>query len=287
MAQVMKGSDVVKAETPGIEEQVGVLKSKGITPQLAIIRVGEKADDIYYENSAKKRLEGLGMICRNVALPEDISQQAFDAAFDGMNEDPGVHGILLMRPLPKTLSDSHARETIDPAKDVDGMGLLSEAGVYEGKEQAFAPCTPGAVMLMLSHYAIEPKGKEAVIIGRSMVVGKPLAMLMLKANATVTLCHTRTLDLAGVCRRADILVAAAGKPRVVDGSFIKPGAVVIDVGINVDEAGNVCGDVDHAQAEKICSAITPVPGGVGTVTTLVLAKNTLEAAKRHLAKPER
>jgi methylenetetrahydrofolate dehydrogenase (NADP+) / methenyltetrahydrofolate cyclohydrolase len=280
MAQVMKGMDVVRAASPAIAEETAALTAGGTTPCLAVLRAGEKPDDVYYEGAAKKRLEGLGMAFKSVILPESISQTDFDKAFDQLNKDPGAHGILLMRPLPKSLSDRHARESIRPEKDVDGMGIVNEAGVYSGDDKAFAPCTPGAVMMMLEHFGMDPKGKEAVVIGRSMVVGRPLAMLLIKAHATVTICHTRTADLPGVCRRADILIAAAGKAKCVDEGFIKPGAVVIDVGINVNEDGSVTGDVDYEKAEPASAAITPVPGGVGTVTTLVLAKNTLEAAKR-------
>lgn len=284
MPQIMKGVDVVKAETEKLLAAVEDLKEYGITPTLAILRVGEKQDDIYYESSAVKRLNACGMEAKLTSLPEAVSQKGFDKAFDALNNDPGVDGILVLCPLPKTLSDSHVRETIHPDKDVDCMGLLSEAGVYEGYPGVFAPCTPAAAMLMLRHYDISLEGKEAVIIGRSMVVGKPMAMLLLKANATVTMCHTRSKDLPGICKRADILIAAAGKPKYVDETFIKPGAVVIDVGINVDENGNIVGDVDYEKAEGVCSAITPVPGGVGTVTTLILAQNTLEAARRAVKK---
>ncbi len=280
MPQIIKGADVVKAETEKLLAAVEDMKENGITPTLAILRVGEKPDDVYYESSAVKRLNACGMETKLVSLPETVSQKDFDKAFDSLNNDPGVDGILVLCPLPKTLSDSHARETINPDKDVDCMGLVCEAGVYEGYTGVFAPCTPAAAMLMLKHYDIPIEGKEAVIIGRSMVVGKPMAMLLLKANATVTVCHTRTTDLPGVCRRADILIAAAGKPKCIDETFIKPGAVVIDVGINVDENGNFVGDVDYEKAQSVASAITPVPGGVGAVTTLILAQNTLEAARR-------
>lgn len=280
MPQIMKGNEVVDAEKEKILAGVEELNEKGITPTLAIMRVGEKPDDIYYESSAVKRLASCGMETTLVTLPAAVSQKEFDRTFDKLNNDPGVDGILLLCPLPKTLSDTHARETIHPDKDVDCMGIVSEAGVYEGYEGVFAPCTPAAAMMMLRHYDIPIEGKEAVIIGRSMVVGKPMAMLLLKANATVTVCHTRTKDLPAVCKRADILIVSAGKPQVVNEAFIKPGVVVIDVGINVDAQGNIVGDVDYEKVEGLCSAITPVPGGVGAVTTLVLAENTLQAARR-------
>ena len=249
-------------------------------PVLAIVRVGEKPDDLSYERGALKRMEKLGLEARSFVFPEDISHQDFENAFREINENPEIDGILLLRPLPKQLNERRITEIIDPEKDLDGISPANMARVFAGEEKGVAPCTAEAVIEILKAYDIPITGKRAVIVGRSMVVGKPLAMLLLKENATVTVCHTKTRNLPEVCRQGEILVAAAGRAKMVDGSFAGQDAIVIDVGINVDEEGNLCGDADYSSLEGIASMATPVPGGVGAVTTSVLAKHLVLAAER-------
>ena len=215
-------------------------------------------------------------------FPEDIEQRRLESEFQDINDNPSVHGILLFRPLPKHLDGEVLRRAIDPRKDVDGMSPLSAAKVFAGEDDGFPPCTPGAVMEMLEHYKVDLKGRNVTIVGRSMVVGRPLAMLMLAKHATVTICHTRTVDMPAVCRRADILVAAAGKAGMIGADCVTDRSIVVDVGINVDAEGKLCGDVDFGAVEPVASMISPVPGGVGAVTTSVLAKNVLKAARLQL-----
>jgi len=275
----MKGQDVVQAMKEELTREVSALAARGVVPNLAIVRVGQRPDDLAYERGAMKRLESVGIRSQVVELPETISQADFERAFAAVNADPGVHGILLFRPLPKHLDEEAAKRIIDPLKDVDCMGAANIAKVFSGDETGYAPCTAEAVMHVLHHYGIEVKGRRVTVVGRSMVVGKPLTMLLIKENATVTVCHTRTQDLPGTCRSAEILVAAAGKAKMVTADFVADGAVVIDVGINVDEEGKLCGDVDYEGVAAKASYITPVPGGVGTVTSSVLASHVVRAAR--------
>ncbi len=262
------------AERPNAALPLGVRK----LGRLAVVRVGAREDDLAYERGLMKRFESLGLAVQVVKLPEEINQGDFDAEFERVNSDPTVSGVLLFRPLPKGLSDEHARQAIDPRKDVDGMSPVNVAQVFAGRE-GFAPCTPSAVMELLAHYGVSLEGKNVTIIGRSLVVGRPLAMLMLAANATVTVCHTRTADLAAACRGADILVAAAGRPGTIGADCVTERSIVIDVGINMGRDGKLCGDVDFGAVEPLVSMITPVPGGVGALTTSVLAKHLLKAAR--------
>lgn len=279
MSILMKGADVANAMKETLIKEVETLKGEQVTPCLAIVRVGARPDDLSYERGAKKRMEMIGIDYRIVELPEDISQEEFEEEFGKVNTDAGVHGILLFRPLPKHLDEEPIKKMIDPDKDMDCMSPVNVAKVFAGDESGYAPCTAEAVMEMLAHYDIDPKGKRVTVVGRSMVVGKPLAMMLLKKHATITVCHTRTADLAKTCREAEILVAAAGKARMITGDMVGEGAVVADVGINVDEEGNLCGDVDFAAAEPKASYISPVPRGVGSITTSVLAKHVVRAAK--------
>ena len=278
MSTVMMGTDVAKSMKEDLIRRTETLKSQGILPMLCILRVGNRPDDLAYERGAKKRMELTGIGCRVVELPEEISQKEFEDAFRQVNEDPNVHGILLFRPLPSHLDEEPVKAMIDPRKDVDCMSAVNIAKVFAGDETGYAPCTAEAVMTMLDAYGIDPKGRRTVVVGRSMVIGKPAAMLLLKRHATVTVCHTRTEDLKGVCKEAQILVAAAGKAKMISGDMVGEGAVVIDVGINVDEEGNLCGDVDFEVASRKASYISPVPKGVGSVTTSVLASHVLRAA---------
>ena len=275
----MKGIDVANAMKEDLTARVESLKRKGTEPCLTIVRVGARPDDLAYERGARKRMEAIGITCKVLELREDISQEEFEAEFSGVNEDPAVHGILLFRPLPEHLNEDPVRMMIHPSKDVDCMSPVNMSKVFSGDETGFAPCTPEAVVDMLDHYRIDLQGKKVVIIGRSMVVGKPLSMLLLKRHATVTICHTRTKDLAAVCREADILVAAAGKARMVTKDMVGAGAVVVDVGINVDESGNLCGDVDFEAVKDTASYISPVPRGVGSVTSSVLARHVIKGAE--------
>ncbi len=279
MAEVMLGVEVAKAMKTQIIEKVESWKEKGIIPNLTIIRVGAREDDLAYERGAKKRMELTGIDCKVLELPEDISQEKLEAEFQKVNEDPKVHGILLFRPLPKHLNEEPLRMMIDPYKDVDGMSPVNMAKVFSGDISGHAPCTAEAVMEMLDYYQINLTGKKVAIVGRSMVVGRPLSMLMLQKNATVTICHTRTKDLPGTLREAEVLVAAAGKAKMITEDMVGEGAIVADVGINVDEDGNLCGDVDFEAAEKKASYISPVPRGVGSVTTSVLAKHVVKSVE--------
>ncbi|BDF04281.1 bifunctional 5,10-methylenetetrahydrofolate dehydrogenase/5,10-methenyltetrahydrofolate cyclohydrolase [[Clostridium] hylemonae] len=279
MDTLMKGADVAAAMKEGLIKETEALKEKGIHPCLGIVRVGERPDDMAYERGARKRMESIGIRCEVTELPEDITQEAFEKAFRGVNDDPRIHGILLFRPLPPHLDEEPVRAMIHPLKDADCMSPVNIAKVFSGDESGYAPCTPEAVMEMLDHYKISLKGKRVTVIGRSMVVGKPLSMLLLKRHATVTVCHTRTVELSKTCRDAQILVAAAGKARMVTGDMVGDGAVVVDVGINVDEEGNLCGDVDFDSVQEKASHISPVPRGVGSVTSSVLAKHVIKGAR--------
>jgi methylenetetrahydrofolate dehydrogenase (NADP+)/methenyltetrahydrofolate cyclohydrolase len=282
MAELLKGIDVANAMKQGLIDRSEDLKGRGVEPCLAIVRVGERPDDLAYENGVIKRFGGLGVKVRVNVFPDDIGQPEFEREFSKINNDESVHGILLFRPLPKTLDEEPIKRIINPDKDVDCMCAENFARVFIGDDSGYPPCTPAGVVEMLKHFEIPLKGAEVALVGRSMVVGKPLAMLLLGENATVTICHSRTADLPAVCRRADVVIAAVGVAKMVKKEYIKPGAVVIDVGINIDDEGNMCGDVDFDEVSQVASKITPVPGGVGTVTTSVLAKHTLKAAERSL-----
>lgn len=279
MSELMKGAEVAKAMKATIIENVDkLLKERGISPCLTIVRVGAREDDLAYERGAKKRMELTGIECRIVELPEEVSQQELEDTFKKVNEDDTVHGILLFRPLPAHLDEEPLKKMINPYKDVDCMSPVNMAKVFSGDETGHAPCTAEAVMEMLAHYGIDLTGKKVTIVGRSMVVGRPLSMLMLKKNATVTICHTKTKNLAETCADAEVLIAAAGKAKMVTAEMVGEGAVVADVGINVDADGNLCGDVDFEEVEKKASYISPVPRGVGSVTTSVLAKHVVKSA---------
>ena len=276
---LMKGAEVNAAMKERMINRVEALKKNDVHPVINIVKIGSRSDDLAYERGARKRMESVGIEMRITELPEDISQIDFVKAFQKVNEDKTVHGIMLFRPLPKHLDESEIASIINPIKDVDCMSPVNIAKVFMGDEGVFAPCTAKAVMEMLAHYEVDLSGKNVVIVGRSMVVGKPLAMLMLKKNATVTVCHTRTVDLAEKCRRADIVVAAAGKAGMITGDMISHGTIVADVGINVNEEGKLCGDVEFESVEPQASYISPVPGGVGGVTSSVLASHVIKAAE--------
>ena len=281
MAKILKGAEVVSALNAGMKEQVAGLKARKITPTLAILRVGEREDDLSYEKGALKRCEAVGVGVKKVTLPADVKEEIFFDTLNDLNRDQDVHGILMFRPLPAHLDTKKARQMLSHEKDVDGCTDLSLAGVFTNTNTGFAPCTAQAVIEVLTHYGTEISGKRVVVIGRSLVVGRPVAMMLMHKNATVTICHTRTKDVPAIARQADILIACAGQMESIDASFLREGQTVIDVGINWnEEKGKLCGDVVFDEAEKIVDAITPVPGGVGAVTTCVLVSHVIEAALR-------
>lgn len=275
----MKGSEVSARMKEMLLARVAALKKEGIAPRLSVVRVGNNPSDLAYERGILKRFNPLGIEVDIHELPEDISQSDFNAEFMWLNSDTKTQGILLFRPLPEGLSSSYVCLNMNPKKDIDGMCPVNEARIFEGGSEGFAPCTASAVMTMLAQYGYDPAGKNVVIVGRSMVIGRPLSMLMLRANATVTICHSKTQNLPEVCRRADIVIAAAGHPRMLTPEYFTKRSVVVDVGINTDSEGNLCGDVDFERVSSVVQAISPVPGGVGAVTTSVLAENLIKAAK--------
>lgn len=269
-----------KKVSDGIKEYVSKeLETLSFVPKLAIVRVGENPDDMSYERGATKKLKSFGLDVASYVFPQDISDEDFKKAFKDINEDDEVTGILLLRPLPRTINEKDIENMIDPKKDLDGISPINIAKVFEGDTTGFSPCTAEAVIEVLKAYDIELTGKRVTVVGRSMVVGKPVSMLLLKENATVTMTHTRTVDLKKTCSDAEIVIAAAGRAKMLNSDYCGQDAVMIDVGINVDENGKLCGDVDYATLDGKASAATPVPGGVGTVTTAVLAKHLIQAAK--------
>ncbi len=282
MAEILKGGPVAKAITENLVPRCIALKEKGIVPCLAILRIGERGDDIAYESSAVKCCEKIGIKARLFTLPSEASKEEVLNAIRKINADDTIHGCLMFRPLSDRQTEAEACALLDPEKDVDAMTLTSLAGVFACRDIGYPPCTAQAVIELLNHYQISLEGKRVTVIGRSMVIGKPVSMMLQKANATVTMCHTRTVDLPGVCRNAEVLVVAAGHAGVVDASYFSEKQVIVDVGINVGPQGNLCGDVKYEEAESLVKAITPVPGGVGSVTTAVLCKHVIEAAEKTL-----
>ncbi len=283
MARQLLGKEVTAALNERIKADVAALNEKGIKPTLGIIRVGERPDDLSYERGATKRCETLGVEYKKYLLPADVSQEELLKVIDEVNNDDAIHGVLMFRPLPKHINQTVVENALAAEKDVDCQTDASLGGVFTGKKVGFPPCTPQACMEILDHYGIDCTGKKAVVIGRSLVVGKPAAMMLIKKNATVTVCHTKTVDMPSVTREADIVIVAAGRAGVVGAEYVSEGQIVIDVGINVNDEGKLCGDVDYAAVEPIVDSITPVPGGVGSVTTSVLVGHVVEAAMRKYA----
>lgn len=280
MAELLSGAPVAAALREKSLMQAEILRQRGITPCLAILCIGERPDAVSYAASLTKNAPKSGVETRLEEWPESISQGEALARILRLNQDPAVHGILLLRPLPAHLDEDALCQAIAPEKDADCATDLSLAGVFAGKKLGFPPATPQAVMEMLHHYGIPLAGKKAVVLGRSLVVGRPLAMMLMAENATVTLCHSRTPDPTAYTRQADIIIAALGKPEAVGAAWLGDKQVIIDVGIHRKEDGSLCGDVHFAVAEPLAAAITPVPGGVGAVTTAVLLQHVAEAASR-------
>jgi methylenetetrahydrofolate dehydrogenase (NADP+)/methenyltetrahydrofolate cyclohydrolase len=277
-AKLLTGKEVAQKMDQDIQKDVQELKAKGVNPALRIVIVGDAQDSVFYANSAKKMAEKNGILCEIEQVAGTMSQNDFVALLKQRNADKNIHGIIVMRPFPKQISEDVVKHILAPEKDVDCFNPVNAGKIMAGDLTGFPPATPQAVMEMLKFYEVPMSGKEAVVIGRSMVVGKPMSMLLLQENATVTVCHSRTKDLPGVCKRADIVVAAIGKAKMITPDYIKTGATVMDVGIN-PEGDKFVGDVNTDAVKETAGAITPVPGGVGTVTTRVLLKHVVKAAK--------
>lgn len=285
MARELRGKPVADALTDKLVARVDALKRTGITPKLAILRVGARADDLSYERSALKRCAVVGIDAESIALPIDCSQAELMAAIDRINADEAIHGCLMFRPLPASLDEDAACAALDPAKDIDGITSESLYGVFANRAAGFAPCTAQAVIELLEFYGYDLTGTRVTVVGRSLVIGKPVSMMLQARNATVTMCHTRTRDLPAACAQAEILVVAAGSRGCVSKECVAPGQVVVDVGINWDEKeGKLVGDVLYDEVAPIVEAITPIPGGVGSVTTAVLAEHVVAAAERTVAR---
>lgn len=276
--EVLKGAVVSAA----IKEELIKQKTElnGYIPTLAIIRVGEKPDDISYEKGAVKKMESVGIEVESHVFPQDITDEEFKREFSKINTDDNVDGLLVLRPLPPQINEKDLEKMIDPQKDVDGIGMENMSKVYAGDSTGYAPCTAQAVMEMLHYLKVPLEGKRITILGRSLVLGKPLTMLLMKENATVTVCHTRTQDMKQTCQNAEIIIASMGRPKAIKKEHVSKDAIVIDVGISVDENGKLCGDVDFEGVSGVASVVTPVPGGVGAVTTTVLAKHVMESARK-------
>lgn len=277
----LRGMPAAKFMLVDLQERVNALEQKGVVPKLTVVRVGAREDDLSYEKGIYKRFEGVGAKVETIELPLTVTQEELENVILSLNEDNSVHGVLLFRPLPKTLDEVKIKSLLLEEKDVDCLTSANDAHVFAGDKKGYPPCTPQAVMEILDHYDIDLTGKKVTVVGRSMVVGKPVAMLLLSKNATVTICHTKTKNLEKECRNADIIVACAGVPKMITSDFVCEGQVVIDVGIHVVD-DKLCGDVDYDNVSEIVDAITPVPGGVGSVTTTVLLKHTIMSAERTL-----
>ena len=285
MANLLKGKDVASSINERSKKDVELLKEKGVIPTIAVFRVGEKDGDLSYEKGINKRSEEVGANVIKYIFDEDVKEDEFYKKLEEANNDDGIHGILVFRPLPKRFDDKKLRNFIKPEKDIDGCGDLSLAGVFTNTKLGFAPCTAQSAVEILDYYGIDVTGKNVTVLGRSLVIGKPVSMLLLNKNATVTICHTKTVDIEEVAQKADILICATGVMESVNSKYVKEGQTIIDVGISFnEEKGKLCGDCLFEEVEPIVSNITPVPGGVGSVTTSVLINHVVEAAKRKYEK---
>ena len=283
MAELLKGKPVVDSMALDLRARIEALGRAKVVPALALVRVGQRPDDLSYERTARKRAESLGIAIRPYELDEFAPQAAIEAATHEVNRDENVHGCLLFRPLPSFVDESHMCELLDPKKDIDGITLASLASVFTDGHAGYPPATAAACIQLLDHYQVPLQGKHVVVVGRSLVVGKPVSMMLLRRNASVTICHSKTENLADIMRSADVVICATGRARTFGAQFFGPGQTVLDVGINFDTQGNLCGDVDFAEVEPVVAAITPVPGGIGTVTTSVTMAHTVAAAEAALA----
>ena len=281
MGELLKGAPAASAITDNLIERASVLKGKNIHPCLAILRVGERPDDLAYERGALNRCEKVGIAVRPYVLPEDATQTQLMEAIAQINRDDSIHGCLMFRPLPRTLDEQAACAALLPQKDVDGITAGSMSRIYSGYGAGFAPCTAQSCLELLHYHGIAIPGKRAVVIGRSLVIGRPVAMLLMQQNATVTICHTKTRNMEEIVRQADIVVVAAGQAEAIGPEYFRGGQVVLDVGINWSgEKQKLVGDVDFDRVLPIVSAISPVPAGVGSVTTAVLCMHVVEAAEK-------
>lgn len=280
MAQILKGKEVVDAVNEKLRAEVLLLKEKGVTPTLGIIRVGAKVEDVSYEKGAIKCAESIGVDVKKYLFKENITQEQLLNVIAAINLDLTVHGVILFRPLPDHIDDNTIRKALLASKDVDGITDQSMAGVYTGTDLGYPPCTPRACIEILDHYGIDITGKKVAVIGRSLVVGRPAAMMVLGKNGTPIICHTKTEDMKDICKSADVLIVSAGQAKTIGSEYLNENQVVIDVGINMNEEGKLCGDVDFDAAQNIVKAITPVPGGVGRVTTSLLMMHVIDAAKK-------
>lgn len=276
-AQIIDGKGIAAEIREGLKERCAQLSAKGVTPGLAVVLVGEDPASQIYVRNKERACAQVGIESISVRLPATVSQQTLEDEIHRLNADPAVDGILVQLPLPEGLDEGRVLALLNPAKDVDGFHVQSMGALVTGAD-GFVPCTPKGCMELIRRTGVPLSGKEAVVVGRSNIVGKPMALLLLRESATVTVCHSRTADLAAHTRRADVLVAAVGRPRMITGDMIKPGAVVIDVGINRLEDGKVVGDVDFDNAKEVAGSITPVPGGVGPMTIAMLLQNTIDSA---------
>ena len=279
--ELLKGKPVADLICQKVQAEAEELLEKGIYPTLGILRVGHNESDIAYETSAEKKAKSLGMNVEKYIMEANSTESDVLDVLEVMNEDNNIHGILMFRPLPKGIDENHVINRINPAKDIDGISFESVGGLFTGEKNGFPPCTAEAAVAILDHYGIEVAGKKVVVIGRSLVIGKPVAMMLLDRNATVTICHSKTKpeDLKALCKEADIIITAAGKIGTVTEENVNGKQVIVDVGINFNEDGKMCGDADFEALEGKVEAITPVPGGVGSVTTALLLYHTIEAAK--------
>ena len=283
-AQILDGKALAAEIRSEVKTQVAAFAEKGVSTALAVILVGDDSASQVYVRNKIKACADTGIRSLEFRMPAETTQQQLLAKIAELNADESVDGILVQLPLPKQINPDAVILSISPEKDVDGFHMLSAGALLTGRrDRGYRPCTPAGVMKLIEASGVNPEGLEAVVIGRSNIVGKPQAVMLLDAHATVTVVHSRTTNLADITRRADILVCAAGRPKMVKGDMVKPGAVVIDVGIHRDENGKLCGDVDQASVEPVAGALTPVPGGVGPMTIAMLIDNTVLAAERHLA----
>lgn len=281
-AQLLKGKPVADALAVGISADVAALAGASICPTLAIVRVGERPDDLAYERGIVRKCQALGVAAEVTALPPDTGEDEYVALIRAMSENRDIHGILPFRPLPAGIGMAAVRAAIDPEKDIDCLSPGSSASVFDRTLPGFLPCTAEAAAEILLHYKVPLAGARAVILGRSLVVGRALSLMLMDLDCTVTVCHSKTRDIAAVASEGDILVSAMGRARMVTASFVKKGAVVIDVGINDDGQGGICGDVDFNGVEPVAGAISPVPGGIGMVTNTILVRNVVTACGRML-----